>query len=155
MLLAAALLQLCRADHPGGRCCTNDCIGWSGGWAEDGWCDDGGPGAEFHGCALGSDCSDCSVRYEKVDGLRNESCLCAPARQMPPALPAQTPRTERSRRCRAHLPAAAVPARLHARVCEPLRPPRAATNTTSTTSTSGTIGTERRLKRKGNGPDDP
>lgn len=35
-------------------CCTDDCA-----WAKDGYCDDGGPGAQFAGCLIGSDCHDC------------------------------------------------------------------------------------------------
>jgi len=31
-------------------------------YASDGVCDDGGPGAEFSGCSLGMDCTDCGVR---------------------------------------------------------------------------------------------
>jgi hypothetical protein len=31
-------------------------------WAGDGWCDDGGPGADFFVCPYGSDCTDCDVR---------------------------------------------------------------------------------------------
>ena len=32
--------------------------------ASDGLCDDGGPGAEFSQCAIGSDCADCGVRNQ-------------------------------------------------------------------------------------------
>lgn len=35
-------------------CCTDDCA-----WAKDGYCDDGGPGSEFAGCLIGTDCKDC------------------------------------------------------------------------------------------------
>eukprot|EP00900_Chrysochromulina_parva_P005704 jgi/Chrpa1/15134/Chrysochromulina_OHIO_Genome00020374-RA len=37
--------------------CTETCV-----WASDADCDDGGPGAEFLACALGSDCTDCGPR---------------------------------------------------------------------------------------------
>jgi hypothetical protein len=37
--------------------CTNTCA-----TAFDGECDDGGPGAQFSVCALGSDCDDCGPR---------------------------------------------------------------------------------------------
>ncbi|KOO36776.1 hypothetical protein Ctob_015320 [Chrysochromulina tobinii] len=33
-------------------------------YANDGFCDDGGPGAEFTQCAIGSDCADCGVRNQ-------------------------------------------------------------------------------------------
>ena len=35
--------------------CTNDCA-----YAEDAVCDDGGSGAEYDRCSVGSDCADCS-----------------------------------------------------------------------------------------------
>ena len=37
--------------------CTNDCQD-----SNDGWCDDGGMGAEFDVCDLGTDCADCQTR---------------------------------------------------------------------------------------------
>jgi hypothetical protein len=37
--------------------CTDACP-----WANDGVCDDGGPGSRYCVCALGSDCSDCGIR---------------------------------------------------------------------------------------------
>ena len=40
-----------------GEGCTNTCR-----WANDGECDDGGPGASNSVCQLGSDCSDCGPR---------------------------------------------------------------------------------------------
>lgn len=42
---------------PGQTMCTNTCE-----FANDGECDDGGPGAEFDVCALGTDCDDCGPR---------------------------------------------------------------------------------------------
>ncbi|MEM1416671.1 MAG: hypothetical protein AAGH15_17295 [Myxococcota bacterium] len=38
--------------------CTNTCRD-----ADDGFCDDSGPGADFSICALGTDCNDCGVRF--------------------------------------------------------------------------------------------
>lgn len=40
---------------PGG--CSDTCD-----WANDGQCDDGGPGADYFDCALGTDCGDCGPR---------------------------------------------------------------------------------------------
>jgi hypothetical protein len=37
--------------------CTNTCN-----WANDGGCDDGGPGAEYKDCKFGTDCGDCGDR---------------------------------------------------------------------------------------------
>ena len=37
--------------------CTNSCP-----FASDGDCDDGGPGADFSLCDLGTDCNDCGTR---------------------------------------------------------------------------------------------
>jgi hypothetical protein len=45
----------------GTSACSDECIGTPN-WASDGWCDDGGPGAEYSGCELGSDCTDCGPR---------------------------------------------------------------------------------------------
>jgi hypothetical protein len=42
---------------PPGTSCSNECD-----FAGDGACDDGGPGAEFDLCALGTDCGDCGAR---------------------------------------------------------------------------------------------
>lgn len=41
---------------PGGGC-TNTCRD-----ADDGFCDDGGPGADYNICELGTDCADCGPR---------------------------------------------------------------------------------------------
>jgi hypothetical protein len=49
---------------PDGSRCSNTC-GWSGGeghGADDGACDDGGRGAEYHACEYGTDCADCGAR---------------------------------------------------------------------------------------------
>ena len=40
-----------------GVACTETCV-----YASDGDCDDGGPGAEFTNCSLGTDCTDCGPR---------------------------------------------------------------------------------------------
>jgi hypothetical protein len=42
---------------PAGTSCSNECP-----FAGDGACDDGGPGADFDLCALGTDCDDCGQR---------------------------------------------------------------------------------------------
>eukprot|EP00966_Prymnesium_polylepis_P124449 2877984-Prymnesium_polylepis.1 len=42
---------------PDNDMCTNTCT-----WASDGYCDDGGPGAEYTLCPLGFDCYDCGRR---------------------------------------------------------------------------------------------
>ncbi|MDH5493856.1 MAG: hypothetical protein OEY14_18040, partial [Myxococcales bacterium] len=41
----------------GGGGCSNTCSS-----ANDGECDDGGPGAEYAVCGLGTDCADCGAR---------------------------------------------------------------------------------------------
>lgn len=41
----------------GGGACSNTCDS-----ANDGECDDGGPGAQYSVCALGTDCADCGAR---------------------------------------------------------------------------------------------
>jgi hypothetical protein len=46
-----------RVDSNHHECCSDGCA-----HASDGMCDDGGPGAEYSLCALGSDCLDCSSR---------------------------------------------------------------------------------------------
>jgi hypothetical protein len=45
--------------------CSNTCEGGNPDWADDGQCDDGGPGSANNGaenCAYGTDCSDCGRR---------------------------------------------------------------------------------------------
>ena len=37
--------------------CSDTCL-----YARDGECDDGGPGADFHECPVGTDCGDCGPR---------------------------------------------------------------------------------------------
>ena len=41
--------------------CTNTCN-----YSSDNYCDDGGPGAEFTGCAYGTDCLDCGPRPSRL-----------------------------------------------------------------------------------------
>ena len=49
-----------------GASCTDACP-----YASDGFCDDGGPGAEYAHCELASDCSDCGARtYSGGSGRR-------------------------------------------------------------------------------------
>eukprot|EP00900_Chrysochromulina_parva_P015311 jgi/Chrpa1/23781/Chrysochromulina_OHIO_Genome00025926-RA len=74
-LLAAAALfgtfsgpqHLTQESHPetgrrygsgGGGGCTETCVYGT----SDGFCDDGGPGAEYSMCSLGTDCTDCGSR---------------------------------------------------------------------------------------------
>ena len=42
----------------GGGICTNTCQ-----YANDGVCDDGGPGSTYNVCTYGTDCNDCGIRY--------------------------------------------------------------------------------------------
>jgi hypothetical protein len=57
------------AGYTGGHC-TNECVGQPS-WASDGWCDDGGPGSQYSGCALGSDCADCGVARNPEPGVHD------------------------------------------------------------------------------------
>jgi len=44
--------------------CSNTCVGqpeYASLYASDGICDDGGPGAQYGDCALGTDCTDCGT----------------------------------------------------------------------------------------------
>mmetsp|Transcript_133837 Transcript_133837/g.298514 ORF Transcript_133837/g.298514 Transcript_133837/m.298514 type:complete len:303 (-) Transcript_133837:11-919(-) len=64
------LLGKCAHDIVGQQCrdiskpswvqelCTDTCT-----WPQDGGCDDNGPGADYSGCELGTDCTDCGPRY--------------------------------------------------------------------------------------------
>jgi hypothetical protein len=51
---------------PEGCLCTDTCTGsvWGDYLISDGECDDGGPGAEYIDCDLGTDCTDCGPRCE-------------------------------------------------------------------------------------------
>ena len=55
--------------------CDNSCVGY----ASDGFCDDGGAGALFGQCALGSDCSDCSPKLYSMSNhrTRHPGCMAA------------------------------------------------------------------------------
>jgi hypothetical protein len=64
----------------GGDLCTNTCE-----FANDGECDDGGPGADFDDCAYGSDCRDCGPRPPQggtctcdVTSGCDQGCVCDP-----------------------------------------------------------------------------
>ena len=43
--------------------CTKDCMIGMPSYASDGDCDGGGPGAEYLGCQLGTDCAECGPRF--------------------------------------------------------------------------------------------
>jgi hypothetical protein len=45
--------------------CSDNCS--TAEWNDDGFCDDGGPDAEYYACGFGADCSDCGPRYD-MDG---------------------------------------------------------------------------------------
>ena len=65
-----------RDDAAGGMSrCDNSCVGY----ASDGFCDDGGAGALFGQCALGSDCSDCSPKLYSMSNhrTRHPGCMAA------------------------------------------------------------------------------
>ena len=49
--------------------CTNTCINRS-----DGDCDDGGPGAEFSFCDIGTDCADCGPRPNRLPRCSSSGC---------------------------------------------------------------------------------
>jgi hypothetical protein len=57
--------------------CSNTCVGTGASQASNGFCQDGGPGAETSLCALGSDCEDCGDR----DGACANTCASAGASQ--------------------------------------------------------------------------
>jgi hypothetical protein len=46
------------ADCTAGNACSDTCF-----YAFDGYCDDGGFGADYAVCALGTDCADCGARF--------------------------------------------------------------------------------------------
>ena len=52
-----ALLFFLQLSGTVGQTCSNTCN-----WASDGDCDDGGPGAQYAACSLGTDCVDCGSR---------------------------------------------------------------------------------------------
>eukprot|EP00966_Prymnesium_polylepis_P003863 88282-Prymnesium_polylepis.1 len=63
---------------PLGCMCTTVCIG-NPAWSNDGFCDDGGAGAEYSGCLLGTDCEDCGVRCQlsPAPPPTPPGCICA------------------------------------------------------------------------------
>ena len=60
--------------------CSNTCSD-----ADDGWCDDGGPGSSFQVCSFGSDCIDCGPRA--LPPSDNPPAMCPPAAPVPPLAP--------------------------------------------------------------------
>lgn len=52
--------------------CEDTCL-----FAYDGECDDGGPGADWSMCDLGTDCADCGPREVVTSGMCDDSCLFA------------------------------------------------------------------------------
>ena len=54
------------APQPPG--CPNTCLGAGPEYANDGECDDGGPGSAYSVCAFGTDCNDCKNVMEEVGG---------------------------------------------------------------------------------------
>jgi hypothetical protein len=46
-----------------------------GGWANDGACDDGGPGADYSVCPCGTDCGDCGTRTEADCGSATDAAI--------------------------------------------------------------------------------
>jgi hypothetical protein len=51
---------------------TDDCIRYGEDRSANGVCEDGGPGASFTYCSLGSDYSDCGLRYDDDDDIKVE-----------------------------------------------------------------------------------
>ena len=74
------------ADDPAAAysCCTNTCIGGPTYWIQDGFCDDGGPGAQFAYCQEGSDCDDCG-------GFLGTEAYPTRCRPPPPSPPPPSP----------------------------------------------------------------
>jgi hypothetical protein len=70
---------------PPGYVCLNSCIGMPT-YATDGFCDDGGPGAEYLYCQYGTDCADCGLRQ-----LRSPSPPRGPPPPSPPSPPPSPP----------------------------------------------------------------
>ena len=72
----------------------SDCIETCN-YASDGDCDDGGPGSEFSGCQLGTDCTDCSPRVmpppPPPESLAPPMPPYAPPALLPPPLPPLSP----------------------------------------------------------------
>ena len=53
----AGFIDSFASASPANSLCSNTCA-----WANDGVCDDSGPGATFADCQLGTDCNDCGAR---------------------------------------------------------------------------------------------
>ena len=71
--------------------CTNECIG-SPHYADDGDCDDGGPGSEFASCVFGTDCLDCGTVRRQVSPPVPPTPPAPPSPPpAPPSLPPQPP----------------------------------------------------------------
>jgi hypothetical protein len=66
------------------QACTETCN-----YASDGWCDDGGPGAEYSDCSRGSDCTDCGRRLTPPSPTRSPPP--PPRSPPPPPLPSPPP----------------------------------------------------------------
>ena len=71
--------------------CAETCIG-NPEYASDDACDDGGPGAEYSGCAFGTDCSDCGPRMSPSPSpfKRAASVMLLPPPPPPPPPPPNT-----------------------------------------------------------------
>lgn len=54
--------------------CTDTCDD-----AHDGYCDDGGPGSDYSGCSLGTDCDDCGSRDASSNGVPSEGPSTQPS----------------------------------------------------------------------------
>lgn len=59
----------CSTPIAGGTC-SNTCT-----WANDGACDDGGPGSEFSVCDCGTDCGDCGTRTTADCGSATDAAI--------------------------------------------------------------------------------
>jgi len=75
------VLLLLGLARPAASQCLNTC-----GYSADGDCDDGGPGSEYDGCALGTDCADCGARAQPSPPPPQPPRL-PPAPQQPPPPP--------------------------------------------------------------------
>ena len=79
-----ALLLLGMATPVAAQQCENTCPGYPL-WANDGVCDDAGPGSEYDVCAFGTDCADCGPR------VMPPSQPPSPPTPPPPLSPPPTP----------------------------------------------------------------
>ena len=68
LMIMALLLESARGQQQ----CEDTCMtswGYIDSWLiNDGWCDDGGPGAGSGICDLSTDCSDCMGPTDRIDG---------------------------------------------------------------------------------------